>query len=476
MDGSVRHRTGAAAPTARRRTARPASAGLALLVAAGALTVTAAPASAAGGTVRLPVLPATVDADDPCTAGSSQRATAVPWEQTGLQLGRAWQFASGAGVTVGVVDTGVSLKAPALDGRVTAVGDAGTDCVGHGTFVAGLVAAGQRSGVRFAGVAQRARILAVRGSDERGAVTADRVAQGITDAVNGGADVVTVSAALPADSAALRSAVALAKKKDVLVVAAAVPDAPESASNTSPPARDFYPAADDGVLSVLDVDVNGDRPDGAYTTDSAQLSAPGDGVVGIGPARDGHYIGSGASLSAGFVAGAAALVRSVHPELSAAQTASLLRSSAYPADVPRVDPYAAVTGVLATSASPSASAPAGGPPGGAAPGPDFSPVRMPEDRAAGPMRRAMWPAVTGLVVVCVVVWAALLLPRGRRIGWRPTRPGAHGPAGGPPRGTGPDTDLPDSAFPEAVAPDAVSPAAAPVGTSPQPGSGNAFTG
>jgi subtilisin family serine protease len=389
--------------------------GAALLLTAVVGGTAAAPAAAAGGSsVRLPVMPATVGADDPCTPGSGRQATAVPWEQVGLQLGRAWQVTTGDGVTVGVVDTGVSTSAPALKGRVTAVGDAGTDCVGHGTFVAGLVAAGNRDGVRFAGVAHHARILAVRGSDTRGAVTADRVATGIEAAVNGGAEVVTVSAALPADSAALRSAVALAAKKDVLVIAAAVPDLPSTPSTTGDlPPRDFYPAASDGVLSVLDLDVQGKRPSGSYTTDSADIAAPGDGVVGIGPAKDGHYIGSGASLAAGFVAGAAALVRSVHPELSAKETAALLRSSAYPADVPRLDPYAAVTAVLTPGTSRSA--------GVRERDATASRVRLPEDKAAGPIRRAMWPAAAGLGVIIAVVWLGAVLPRGRRLGWRPSR-------------------------------------------------------
>ncbi|WP_043678260.1 S8 family serine peptidase [Streptomyces xylophagus] len=405
------------------------AAALALLLTASASALGAGSATAAGGTVQLPVLPSRLDADTACTAGSDQRATDVPWEQVSLQLGRTWEFASGAGVTVGVVDTGVSSSAPALKGRVTAVGDAGTDCVGHGTFVAGLVGAAVEDGVRFAGVAQQARILAVRGSDARGAVTAERVADGIRAAVDGGAKVVTVSAALGGDTASLRSAVALAAKKDVLVIAAAVPDTPATATSAtdSPPARDYYPAADEGVLSVLDVDVDGKRPTGAYTTDSAAISAPGDGVVGIGPKKDGHYIGSGASLAAGFVAGAAALVRSVHPELTAAQTASLLRTSAYPADVPRLDPYAAVTSVLTP-----ASAPARGDAG--------SPVRLPADEAAGPLRRALWPASLGLAVIIAVVWAGLVLPRGRRLGWRPSRPedttGAEGEGSAVPVGAG----------------------------------------
>ncbi|MEV6480042.1 S8 family serine peptidase [Streptomyces sp. NPDC051576] len=391
---------------------RVSAAALALLLTASASALGAGSATAAdGSTVQLPVLSSQLDADAACTAGSGQRATDVPWEQVSLQLSRTWEFASGSGVTVGVVDTGVSTDAPALKGRVTAVGDAGTDCVGHGTFVAGLVGAAVEDGVRFAGVAQQARILAVRGGDARGKVTADQVADGIRAAVDGGAQVVTVSAALAGDTAALRSAVALAAKKDVLVVAAAVPDTPATATSATdaPPARDYYPAADDGVLSVLDVDVDGKRPTGAYTTDSASIAAPGDGVVGIGPAKDGHYIGSGASLAAGFVAGTAALVRSVHPDLTAAQTATLLRTSAYPADVPRLDPYAAVTSVLGAGSAPVRDD-AG------------SPVRLPADKAAGPLRRALWPASAGLAVIIAVIWLGLVLPRGRRLGWRPSRP------------------------------------------------------
>ncbi|MCZ9339715.1 peptidase, partial [Streptomyces sp. TRM76130] len=47
-------------------------------------------------------------------------------------------------------------------------------------------------------------------------------------------------------------------------------------------------------------------------------------------------------------------------------------------------------------------------------------VRLPEDEAAGPLRRALWPAAAGLAVVVTVVWLALVVPRGRRNGWRPT--------------------------------------------------------
>lgn len=168
----------------------------ALLAAAMALPA-AGPAAADGEKVRLPVMPARLDAGDPCTGGSKARATAVPWEQQNLQLARTWTFGRGAGVKVAVVDTGVSAQAPTLAGRVSAVGSAGADCVGHGTFVAGLIAAAPAKNVRVAGVAQESRIIAVRGTDERGAATAASVAAGIRAATDAGAKVVQVSPRWP---------------------------------------------------------------------------------------------------------------------------------------------------------------------------------------------------------------------------------------------------------------------------------------
>ncbi|MCZ9343161.1 peptidase, partial [Streptomyces sp. TRM76130] len=84
------------------RTTRPArlvAGALALWLAAGACLSGAGSAAAADGdTVELPVLKAELAAGDPCTEGSARQVTAVPWEQVTLQLGRAWQSASGAGV------------------------------------------------------------------------------------------------------------------------------------------------------------------------------------------------------------------------------------------------------------------------------------------------------------------------------------------------------------------------------------------
>ncbi|MFB7054897.1 S8 family serine peptidase [Streptomyces vinaceus] len=367
------------------------------------LAPTAASAVPARETVPLPVLAEKLADGAPCAKGSGEVAKAVPWEGQALALARTRTLAQGAGVAVGVVDSGVSTGAPALTGRVTALGDSGTDCVGHGTFVAGLIAAAPADGVGFAGVAPQARIIAAGGTAPRGGATAPAVAAGIRTAVDAGARIITVSAAFPVREQAVTDAVGYARSRDVLVIAPAVPDSlPEaSAGSGEPQPRAYWPAAEPGVLSVVDVDVQGARTKGAARPLRADLAAPGSGVIGTGPSRDGHYIGSGASLAAAYTAGAAALVRGAEPALDAAAVAARLTATAYPADVPRLDPYAAVTE-------------AGGAPAGT-PGPAAGAVTLPETSAAEravDRSRLLAAAAAGLVLA--VAWAAAAIPRARR--------------------------------------------------------------
>lgn len=337
------------------RTGVAASAATAVLLLCAAVgPATAAPTaptaspSPSASALRLPGIPARLDATTTCTEGSATVMTQVPWAQRVLGLAEAGLLTEGAGVMVGVVDTGVSAKAAALSGRVTVQPGAGSDCVGHGTFVAGLIAAAPRSGVGFAGVAPGARIFAARGTDATGNADAKTVARGIRAAVDAGCRVVTVSAALAHNDSSLASAVRYAGAHDVLLVAPAVPDDTSSVQDeTASPTR-FWPAAAPAVVSVVDFGADGKRPDGALEPADPDLAAPGDLVSGIGPSGHGHFVGSGASFAAAYVAGAAALVRAYHPDLTAAQTADRLERTGYPADVPRLDVNGALTGVLSS--------------------------------------------------------------------------------------------------------------------------------
>ncbi|WP_267965055.1 S8 family serine peptidase [Streptomyces fulvoviolaceus] len=374
-------------------------------VAASPSPASPSPTSSAGGdSTSLPSIPLALADDAPCTAASDRTARYATWAQQSLSLSHAWQLSRGEGVTVAVVDTGVSATAPTLSGRVTAVGDAGEDCVGHGTFTAGLVAAAPTSGTAFRGVAPAGRVLAVRGTDRRGTASAGLVADGIRAAVDRGAEVIAVALALTTGEDELTAAVRYATSHDALVVAAAAPDVEPKSTDT--PVGAYWPASAPGALSVVGVLADGSVLASASGATGADLAAPGGPVVGIGPRGSGHYIGAGSSSAAAFAAGTAALVRAYHPELTAAETAERLTASAAPTgDAPRLDPYAALSMVPAGSRSPAAPSPA-------------TPLHLPAVSTT-PRHRALLAAGAMAGLVLVVAAAAVVIPRGRARGWRP---------------------------------------------------------
>ncbi|WP_158791312.1 S8 family serine peptidase [Streptomyces sp. NRRL WC-3549] len=263
----------------RRPRASVVAASLLMTVTVSALgAVGAAPATA--DSVGLPVVRSALAEDDPCASVSSEKARAEPWTLRALGASRARPLSQGSGTTVAVVDTGVAEAAPALKGRVTALGTAGEDCVGHGTFAAGLIAATPGDGGGPAGLAPQARILAVQGTDERGGTTAGQVADGIRRAADEGASVIYVAVALDSGKAELTGAVRYASRKDALVVA---PVAPDALPRNTAPEPWYWPASAPDVLAVTDYGPDGGRPADAPVVSGADLAAPGDAVVSIGP-------------------------------------------------------------------------------------------------------------------------------------------------------------------------------------------------
>ncbi|MGX1267320.1 S8 family serine peptidase [Streptomyces phaeoluteigriseus] len=397
------------------------SAGLALAIAVvlpvtggPALTARAAPTAPSGspgadgpGATLLPPLPVRLGEGNPCTGASEQTASGAAWSQTALGLSRAQRISRGAGVTVAVVDTGVASGVPSLSGRVEAVGGAGTDCVGHGTFAAGLIAAAPEKGSGITGIAPQARILALSGTDERGVPSAQSVAAAIRTAADRGAQVIYVGQALRTGKADLTAAVAHATGRDALVVAPAAPDAvprEEQGPDGEMPEGPYWPAAAPGALAVVDFGPGGVRQKNAPPAHEPDLSAPGSAMVSVGPQGSGHYIGSGASLAAAGVAGTAALVRAYHPDLTAAEVARRLLDTAYPSDTPRLDPYAALSLLQDRKTAP-ARTPA--------------PARMPPSADPTPHHRSLTIAAVGLAAVLLLAALAAVVPRGRTRNWRP---------------------------------------------------------
>lgn len=348
-----------------------------------------------------------------CTSrppGGVSRLKGEPWAQQALDFSSVWPVATGRGVTVAVVDSGVDYTSQ-LAGRVSYIDETGTgpaDCVGHGTAVASIIAASdeRHRGIPFYGVAPAARILSVKvNSGENG--YARLLAKGIFDAARYGAKVINVSIQGP-NKPALHNAVIYAQRHDAVIVAAAGNDNP--GGNQKGP---FYPAAYPGVLSVAAVDQTGAVTSYTDTRTPIAVSAPGANVASDWPTGFSPD-DQGTSFATAFVSGEAALIRSADRKLGAAQVVRRIIATSdgtigAHSGAGVINPVQAVTSALPTRPGPvPASSPA---------------VSVPRVPAGNPLTRTVAVSVIGgaIVVAVIVVICAVVLPHGRRRHWRPGR-------------------------------------------------------
>ncbi|GLI03812.1 type VII secretion-associated serine protease mycosin [Phytohabitans aurantiacus] len=247
------------------------------------------------------------------------------WHLHSLRVADAHKYSLGEGVTVAVIDTGVSphrdLRKNLLTGAdVTgSIGIGHEDTDSHGTGMAGLIAAhGSTRDEGAMGIAPSADILPIRAALEGTQSTADNLAAGIEWAVAHQASVVNISLS-GGPSARLRSAIDLALQHDVVVVAAA--------GNRPAAASVGFPARLEGVVAVGAVDRSGSHIDASVAGPEVVISAPGVDIYSTSYG-DKYRKGTGTSDATAIVAGAAALVRSKYPELSAREVVHRLTATA----------------------------------------------------------------------------------------------------------------------------------------------------
>ncbi|MCU1589310.1 MAG: hypothetical protein JWP11_566 [Frankiales bacterium] len=285
-------------------------------------------------------------------AGSPDPLADQQWGPSALRLP---QVGTATGQLVAIVDTGVDAGHPDLAGVVLpgidcqtglpgggCGGTGSSDPNGHGTHVAGIVAAVADNGIGGAGLAQGAQILPVRVMAADGSGWDSDAAQGVFWAVDHGATVINLSFGGPDHSTVMDSAVSYALGKGVSVVVAA-----GNEGETGNPVE--WPAADPGVIAVGAVDDTGAHPAWSNTGSHLALVAPGVKILStlssrtpassVDPADPaGYATWDGTSMAAPFVSAAAALLRHAQPTLNVAAVRQRLMDTADDLGPPGFDP------------------------------------------------------------------------------------------------------------------------------------------
>ncbi len=246
------------------------------------------------------------------------------WHLNMVGAKKAWKQASGEGVTIALLDTGVAYK---TQGRVEAAEDLaqtefvkGYDFVnqdpdavddnGIGTHLAGTLAQSTHNDLGVAGLAYKAKIMPLKVLDQRGSGTFSAIADAVRFAADNGADILTMGFGSSADHELLYNSLMYARQKGCLLVAAG------GVNGGSHPG---YPADYEEVLGVGSVGRDGRVT--RYSNGGVDMVAPGGyGSEGQGifqntfhrnrPSRQGYLWHAGSNCAAAHVVGAAALVMS----------------------------------------------------------------------------------------------------------------------------------------------------------------------
>jgi len=255
-----------------------------------------------------------------------------PWALYRLDAPNLLKIATGRGVSVAVVDSGVEdgnahLASAVVDGASMVPGDTTkgrTDVFAHGTAIAGIIAARPVKGSNVIGLAPEATIVPVRvyvdaatsddTSSSQGATTAS-MAAGIKWAGDHGADVINISMSSGVDDPELRRAVEGAIKHGSVVVAAA-----GNRYDESEPDGARYPAAYDGVIGVSATDTKDQVTDFSVHGSHVDVTAPGQAVLTTFLDAGDCLIGTGeaySSYATAYVSALAALLRQRFPHESA---------------------------------------------------------------------------------------------------------------------------------------------------------------
>lgn len=300
------------------------------------------------------------------------------WGVKKVNAPAAWDSGTGQGIVVAVVDSGIDYNHPDIganvwtnaaeipgngvdddgDGYIDDVhgwnfahdGNDPLDDHGHGTHVAGTIAAVGNNRIGVIGVAPGAQVMAVKILDTTGSCDESVCAQGIVYAADRGADVINLSWGGDGQSHAIADAVDYAYSLGAVLVAAA--------GNNGADATGFSPGALWNVITVAATDHSDARASFSNWGSRIDVAAPGVDILSLQAAGTtlGQTVGEGytrldgTSMAAPHVTGLAALLLAAHPDYSNEDVRQALRVSADHPGAAGIDQYFGYGRVNATAA------------------------------------------------------------------------------------------------------------------------------
>ncbi|MEW6399952.1 MAG: S8 family peptidase [Bacillota bacterium] len=268
----------------------------------------------------------------------AQPAQQVPWGVDRIDADLAWASSRGAGIKVGIVDTGIDKDHPDLlasvKGGYLAIQtgayknkgpDAWDDDNGHGTHVAGIVAAVDNT-IGVVGVAPEAWLYGVKVLDRTGSGYYSDIIEGIQWCIDNGMQVINMSLGGSTDSPALHDAIITAYNREITVVCAAGNEGPGEDTVC-------YPARYPEVIAVAATAADDSVPDFSSRGPEVDIAAPGVSILSTWKGG-GYATASGTSMASPHVAGTAALYLAARGPASPDQVRQHLMATAEPLPYP----------------------------------------------------------------------------------------------------------------------------------------------
>jgi thermitase len=226
------------------------------------------------------------------------------WALSHIQILKLWQITTGNRETlVAVLDTGIDQNHEDLSGKVVVEVNftdslTSSDVHGHGTHIAGIIAADSNNGIGIAGIAPESQLMNVKVADDKGRCQALTVAKGIIWAVNNGASVINISIELEQPSPELEDAINYAWSQGTVIVAAAGNEGSQSP---------VYPAFYENCIAVTAIKQDDNLAPLSNYGDWVDIAAPGFNIYSTLPDNSYGYK-SGTSFATAYVSGIAALL------------------------------------------------------------------------------------------------------------------------------------------------------------------------